>query len=153
MEISRSTIANILREHGIDPAPERGARTKWSTFLKSHWKTLVASDFLTVEVWRLPGWANLAIGDCLSQVHRLDERIGQYDRHLAQIARQDSRAARLKRLNGIGDTTATAILAIVGNGAEFNNARQFVAWLSLVPAQYSSGGKARLGHITKAGDP
>lgn len=86
-------------------------------------------------------------------MHRLDERIGQYDRHLAQIARQDSRAARLKRLNGIGDTTATAILAIVGNGAEFNNARQFVAWLSLVPAQYSSGGKARLGHITKAGDP
>ena len=57
-------------------------------------------------------------------MHRLDERIGQYDRHLAQIARQDSRAARLKRLNGIGDTTATAILAIVGNGAEFNDARQ-----------------------------
>ena len=86
-------------------------------------------------------------------MHRLDERIGQYDRHLAQIARQDSRAAQLKRLTGIGDTTATAILAIVGNGAEFNNARQFVAWLGLVPAQYSSGGKARLGHITKAGDP
>ena len=61
MEISRSTIANILREHGIDPAPERGARTKWSTLLKSHWKTLVASDFLTVEVWRLRGMTTYCI--------------------------------------------------------------------------------------------
>ena len=54
-QAARGTIANILREHGIDPAPLRGKRTKWSTFLKAHWKTLVASDFFTVEVWRLHG--------------------------------------------------------------------------------------------------
>ena len=49
------TIANILGQHGIDPAPLRGRRTAWSTFLKAHWKLLVASDFFTVEVWRLHG--------------------------------------------------------------------------------------------------
>ena len=53
--VSRGTIANILRENGIDPAPLRGKRTQWSTFLKSHWKVLVASDFFSVEVWRISG--------------------------------------------------------------------------------------------------
>jgi len=54
-KVGRGTIANILAEHGIDPAPLRGKRTAWSTFLKAHWKILVASDFFTVEVWRLQG--------------------------------------------------------------------------------------------------
>jgi putative transposase len=53
--VSRGTVANVLEENGIDPAPLRGDRTKWSTLLKAHWKTLVASDFFSVEVWRLSG--------------------------------------------------------------------------------------------------
>ena len=56
------------------------------------------------------------------------------------------------QLTGVGETTATAIVAIIGNGREFKNGRQFAAWLGLMPSQYSSGGKARLGRITKAGD-
>jgi len=54
-KIGRGTIANILAANGIDPAPLRGKRTAWSTFLKAHWRILVASDFFTVEVWRLHG--------------------------------------------------------------------------------------------------
>jgi transposase len=100
----------------------------------------------------LPGAANLAIGDCLSELHRLDERIAQYDRHLAAQARDDARARQLMQLRGIGETTATALVASVGNAHEFAHGRQFAAWLGLVPGQYSSGGKTRLGHITKAGD-
>jgi transposase len=100
----------------------------------------------------LPGWANTVIGDLLSEVHRLDERIAQYDRHIAQIAREDERARRLMRLRGVGETTATAIVAMIGNGHEFNCGRQFAAWIGLTPGQYSSGGKTRLGRITKAGD-
>jgi transposase len=100
----------------------------------------------------LPGWANTVIGDLLGEVHRLDERIAQYDRHIVQIAREDARAQRLMRLAGIGETTATALLAMIGNGHEFKCGRQFAAWLGLVPGQYSSGGKTRLGRITKAGD-
>ena len=54
-KIGRGTIANVLRDNGIDPAPLRGKRTQWSTFLKAHWKLLVASDFFSIEVWRLSG--------------------------------------------------------------------------------------------------
>jgi putative transposase len=46
----RGTIANTLREQGIDPAPERSKRTSWSTFLKAHWECMAATDFFTVEV-------------------------------------------------------------------------------------------------------
>ena len=101
----------------------------------------------------LPGQANLVVGDLLSELHRLDERVAQYDRHVAQIAREDTRARQLMRLNGVGETTATALVAMIGNGHDFKCGRQLAAWLGLVPGQYSSGGKARLGHITKAGDP
>lgn len=100
----------------------------------------------------LPGWANVAIGDALSELYRLDERIDQYDRHIAQMAKEDTRTRQLMKLSGIGETTATAIVAMVGNGHEFNCGRQFAAWLGLTPGQYSSGGKSRLGRITKAGD-
>ena len=101
----------------------------------------------------LPGQANLVIGDLLSELHRLDERVAAYDRHIAQMAREDARAQQLMRLSGVGETTATALLAMIGNGHDFKHGRQLAAWLGLVPGQYSSGGKTRLGRITKAGDP
>lgn len=100
----------------------------------------------------LPGRANLVIGDLLSEVHRLDERIDQYDGQIVQMAREDERARQLMRLSGVGETTATALIAMIGNGHEFKSGRQLSAWLGLVPGQYSSGGKMRLGRITKAGD-
>lgn len=101
----------------------------------------------------LPGWANTVIGDLLSEVGRLDERIAQYDRHIEQIARESAPARQLMQLPGVGATTATALVAMIGRGHEFKCGRQLAAWLGLVPGQYSSGGKQRLGRITKAGDP
>lgn len=101
----------------------------------------------------LPGWANTVVGDLLGEVGRLDERIAQYDRHIAQMAREDERARRLMQLRGVGETTATALVAMIGNARDFDSGRQLSAWLGLVPGQYSSGGKTRLGRITKAGDP
>jgi putative transposase len=50
-KVGRGTIANVLKRNGIEPSPERSRRTRWSTFLKAHWRVLAASDFLTVEVW------------------------------------------------------------------------------------------------------
>jgi transposase len=101
----------------------------------------------------LPGWANSVIGDLLSEVARLDERIAQYDRHIEQIAKDSEPARQLMQLPGVGPTTATALVAMIGRGQEFKCGRQLSAWLGLVPGQYSSGGKQRLGRITKAGDP
>lgn len=100
----------------------------------------------------LPGWANTAVGDSLSEVHRLDERLAEYDRHVSRMAAEDERSKRLMALPGIGCTTASALVSTIGSGRDFKNGRQLAAWLGLVPAQHSSGGKSRLGSITKAGD-
>ena len=54
-EICRDTVANILKDNGIEPAPERGSQTKWSDFLEQHWEVMGATDLLTVEVWTLKG--------------------------------------------------------------------------------------------------
>jgi len=88
---------------------------------------------------------------CEARNH-LDERIKQYDKHIHAMAKDCTPAQQLMQLMGVGETTATAIVAMVGNAREFDSGRQFAAWIGLVPGQYSSGGKARLGRITKAGD-
>src|SRR5437867_919077 len=54
-EISDTCVGNILKEHGIEPAPERKRQTTWKTFLKSHWDVLAAIDFTTIEVWSSRG--------------------------------------------------------------------------------------------------
>ena len=94
-----------------------------------------------------------ALGDLLAHVRVLDERIVEYERELARLARADDRAQRVQELYGVGPLTASAIIASVGSAHEFDNGRQFAAWLGLVPRQYSTGGKTRLGHITRRGDP
>src|SRR5580704_6905190 len=50
-ELARSTIAQILERHGIEPAPERSRKTTWKEFLSRHWDLMVAADFFTGEVW------------------------------------------------------------------------------------------------------
>ncbi len=55
LKLSDTTVGNILREHGIEPAPDRSKRTTWKTFLKAHWEVLGAADFTTVEVWTRKG--------------------------------------------------------------------------------------------------
>jgi hypothetical protein len=54
-QVGRGTIANVLKENGIETAPERDGRTRWSTFLKAHWECLAATDFLSVEVCTFRG--------------------------------------------------------------------------------------------------
>jgi len=54
-QVGRGTIANTLRDNGIEPAPERDAHPRWSTFLKAHWECLAATDFLSVEVCTMRG--------------------------------------------------------------------------------------------------
>ena len=54
-EIGRGTIAKVLKEAGVDPAPERQKRTTWKEFPRTHWDVLAASDFFTVEVWTALG--------------------------------------------------------------------------------------------------
>ena len=53
--ISDTTVGNVLKQHGIEPAPKRMQRTAWKTFLKAHWDVLAAIDFTTIEVWTKGG--------------------------------------------------------------------------------------------------
>jgi len=100
----------------------------------------------------LPTLAREAIAELRAHLSYLDERIARYERQLVELARQREAAVRIQRLPGVGPLTASAITASISDGHEFANGRQFAAWLGLVPRQYSTGGKARLGRITKRGD-
>ena len=101
---------------------------------------------------QLPELARGAIGDLLEQLRVLDERIAKYDKQIEAQAGLSEPARRLMQIRGVGPTTALAIVATVGDAREFKNGRQFAAWIGLVPAQHSTGGKSRLGHISKRGD-
>jgi len=85
-------------------------------------------------------------------LHDLDAYIAEFDRAIVQHAKSSAPAQRLAALPGIGPLTASAMVATVGNPHDYRNGRQFAAWLGLVPRQYSSGGKIKLGRISRRGD-
>lgn len=100
----------------------------------------------------LPARIGRCLRDLLEHSERLSEKIVEYEREIHVHIRHNDLAHRVQTRNGIGPMTASALVATVGNGRDFKNGRQFAAWLGLVPRQYSTGGKTRLGHITKRGD-
>ena len=59
--VARGTIANILQQHGIEPAPERLKKSTWREFLQAHWEVLAAADFFTVEVWTRSGLVRFVV--------------------------------------------------------------------------------------------
>jgi transposase len=80
------------------------------------------------------------------------QRIATLEAGIVAHARHDETARRLATIPGIGPITASLIAATVGDISMFKTARHFAAWLGLVPRQYSTGGKSRLGRITKSGN-
>ena len=79
-------------------------------------------------------------------------RIEAFEARIVAHARTDETARRLATIPGVGPITASLIAATVGDIGLFKSARHFAAWLGLVPRQYSTGGKTRLGRITKTGN-
>lgn len=100
----------------------------------------------------LPGVARLVLQRAHLHWIDIELQIAWCDERIAAHVRADARATKAASLLGIGPTTASALVASVGEFGQFANARQFGAWLGLVPSQNSTGGKARLGGITKRGD-
>src|SRR5215813_6587946 len=64
-EVARGTIANILKEHGLEPAPERNRKTTWKQFLSWHREVMVAADFFTIEAWTGRGLTRLNNNNCV----------------------------------------------------------------------------------------
>jgi transposase len=81
-----------------------------------------------------------------------DKRIAKLDVEIARRVRQDASARRLMTIPGIGPIAATAIIALAPPIETFRKGRDFAAWLGLVPRQHSTGGKERLGSISKMGE-
>ena len=92
------------------------------------------------------------LAELADEFRQIDERIGKHDQRIQAHAREDARMRRLLAIEGIGPITASALVAAVGDAAQFSCGRDLAAWVGLVPRQHSSGGKQRLGHITKGGD-
>src|SRR6185369_1930445 len=82
----------------------------------------------------------------------LAKGIQSCEAEIVKHARNDAMARRLATIPGIGPITASLIAATVVDISRFKTARQFAAWLGLMPRQNSTGGKTRLGRITKAGN-
>lgn len=100
----------------------------------------------------LPGQMRELLAELQGELGEHDERLSRLDGMIQRQAREDERVERLMQVEGIGPITATAIVSAVGDARQFSSARQFAAWLGLVPRQHSSGGKERLGSISKRGD-
>ena len=87
-----------------------------------------------------------------AQIDDASDKIAELDREIVTRHRADEASRRLATIPGVGPIIASVIAAAVPDAGAFRSGRQFAAWLGLVPGQNSTGGKERLGRITKTGD-
>ena len=87
-----------------------------------------------------------------TQLLGLKEQIVEFDRLIMAWSRSNETSKRLHYIPGVGPLLATALAASVADPQIFRSGRNFSAWIGLVPKQHSSGGKDRLGSISKQGD-
>ena len=104
------------------------------------------------ETQELPALAASVVKSLAEQVLQSQERIRKLDRELLTWHRSSDLARRIATVPGVGVIGATALAASVTDPTQFRSGRQFAAWLGLTPLQHSSGGKERLGRISKMGD-
>ncbi|AJJ28930.1 transposase family protein [Yersinia enterocolitica] len=88
----------------------------------------------------------------LEHLQGVEDQITLIEQELSRWAKTQPACQRVMKVPGVGLMTATYLVASVGNGQQFHSAKQFAAWLGLVPREFSSGGKQRLGRISKRGD-
>jgi transposase len=100
----------------------------------------------------LPSYARRALEILVRRLAELTGEIAALDRELGAWHASNEASQRLAAIPGIGVITATAIAATVTNPEQFRSGRQFAAWLGLTPQQQSTGGRTRLGGISRQGD-
>ena len=134
-------IRGLLAEFGIDipQGLERALRLA---------RQITAGDAAP----EVPAKATQVLGLLCGQVLDTHARLQAIDRAISALQRSDDVARRLSTIPGIGPVGATALAASVADPGQFRSGREFAAWLGLTPSQSSSGGKDRLGRITKMGD-
>jgi transposase len=130
----------------------RGLLTEFGIVLAQGRFTFRHNIGVALDDARLPALARQILHEVNQRIRVLDADILSYDRRLEAMVRDSHLMRRIVAVCGVGPITASAIVASVGDAKLFKNGRQFAAWLGLVPRQYSTGGKAILGRITKRGD-
>jgi transposase len=139
----RTMLINALRGH----LAEFGVAVRQGT---AGVTTLIAliddPDFYLDQI------AREALLPLVAQLRDAQRRIADLDRRILNWHRSNTASRRLETIPGVGPITASAIVATITDPSLFRSGRQLAAWLGLVPRQNSSGGKDRLGHITKKGD-
>jgi transposase len=101
---------------------------------------------------RLPEVARVCIAALGTQLRGLKAQVLNFDRQIMAWHRSNETSKRLDEIPGVGPVLATALVASVADPKAFRSGRDFSAWIGLVPKQYSSGGKDKLGSISKQGD-
>ena len=101
---------------------------------------------------RLPDVARACLAALGAQLRALKAQILSFDRRITAWHRSNEASKRLDAIPGVGPALATALVASVADPKAFRSGRDFSAWIGLVPKQHSSGGKERLGSISKQGD-
>jgi transposase len=144
----RTSLLNALRGHlaEIGVVAPQGAQRAYDL------KRLAAGGFDENGEVLLPDCARVALRPLIGQIDALDEAIGAIDKEIAASVKADETAKRLMTVPGIGPVTASAIVATIQDASVFASGREFAAFLGLTPRQSSTGGKPRLGRITKMGD-
>ena len=140
----RTALVNALRGHMAElgvVAPQGISRVG----------DLVAA-LLGEDDAKLPRLARYAFRGLASELEALGERVKKIEAAILTWHKDNEVSRRLASVPGIGPITASAIVATVTDPTQFHSARQFAAWIGLVPKQNSSGGKARQGGISKQGD-
>lgn len=113
---------------------------------------LALGDLLDDEASGLSPRVRELLAEIRDEWAAIDDRIAVLDREFVETARASAPARRLATIPGIGALNATALTAAVGEAEDFAKGRDLAAWLGLVPRQTTTGGKARLGGITKRGN-
>jgi len=101
---------------------------------------------------RVPDVARMCLAALGAQLRRLKQQILEFDRMILAWHRSNEASRRLDAIPGVGPVLATALVASIADPKAFRSGRSFSAWIGLVPKQHSSGGKDRLGSISKQGD-
>ena len=112
----------------------------------------VVLRLLTMERDRLGDLFTSLPEQLFEMLCELDRRVVWLDREINRVFRSNEACQRIAKIRGVGPKTATAIVAAIVDGAEFNNGRHLAAWLGLVPKQHSSGNRQMLQGISKRGD-
>ena len=144
----RTAALNALRGHlsEIGVVAAQGVQNAYAL------KDMAAEGFDANGEIVVPDCVRLALAPLVRQIDALDEAIEVIDRELEASARTDETAKRLMTIPGVGPVTAMALLATIQDFAAFSSGREFAAFLGLTPREHSTGGKPRLGRITKMGD-